>query len=52
IQLAISDFNAGVYRSQRAAAKAYNIPLSTFYGRLHGATTSANSYQHQQRLSP
>ena len=52
VQLAINDLNAGIYSSQRAAAKAYGIPRSTLQGRLQGATTSALSHQHQQRLTP
>jgi hypothetical protein len=52
IQSAISDLNTGLYSSQRAAAKAYGIPLSTLHGRLRGATSSALSHQHQQRLTP
>ena len=52
IQLAISDLNSGVYSSQRAAAKAYGIPLSTLHGRLRGATNSRRSHQQQQRLAP
>ena len=49
---AISDFNTGVYRSVRAAARAYNIPRSTLQHRLAGTTTSAISHHDQQRLSP
>ena len=52
VQLAINDLNAGVYASQRAAAKVYGIPRSTLQGRLKGATNSALSHQHQQRLTP
>jgi hypothetical protein len=52
IQSAITDLNTGLYSSQRAAAKAYGIPLSTLHGRLRGATSSALSHQHQQRLTP
>ena len=52
IQSAINGLNSGLYSSQRAAAKAYGIPLSTLHGRLRGATTSALSHQHQQRLTP
>ncbi|CAI6335564.1 unnamed protein product [Periconia digitata] len=52
IQSAIHDFNAGIYLSQRAAAKAYGLPRSTLQGRLQGATDSATSHQHQQRLTP
>lgn len=52
IQSAIRDFNAGIYPSQRAAAKAYNIPAPTLSARIRGATDSRTSHQHQQRLSP
>ena len=52
IQLAISDLGAGIYSSQRAAAKAYGIPRSTLQERLKGRTSSALSHQHQQRLTP
>ena len=52
IQSAISDLNADLYSSQRAAVKAYGVPQSTLSTRLHGATTSATSHQHQQRLTP
>ena len=52
IQLAISDLAAGLYTSQRAAAKAYGLPRSTLQDRLRGATTSAISHQHQQLLTP
>jgi hypothetical protein len=52
IQSAINDSNAGLYTSYRAAAKAYGIPKSTLRNRLRGATNSANSHQHQQRLTP
>jgi hypothetical protein len=46
-QLAISDFNAGLYSSLRVAAKAYGIPSSTLYDRLRGVTDSATSYTYQ-----
>jgi hypothetical protein len=52
IQLAISDYDAGIYPSKRAAAKAYNVPESTLRNRLNGAINSATSHQHQQRLTP
>ncbi|KAK7190388.1 hypothetical protein PSPO01_03363 [Paraphaeosphaeria sporulosa] len=52
IQAAISDYHAGVYTSLRAVAKAYHIPRSTLQGRLSGASNSALSHQHQQRLTP
>jgi hypothetical protein len=52
IQAAIGDYNAGVYTSLRAVAKAYHVPRSTLQGRLGGASNSALSHQHQQRLTP
>ena len=52
IRLAIQDYHAGVYKSQRAAAKAYRVPRTTLQDRLKGATNSTTSHQHQQRLSP
>ena len=52
IQSAIADFNAGLYNSQRAAARAYGIPQATLHGRMKGQVRKALSNQHQQRLSP
>jgi len=52
IELAIQDLNAGVFASQRAAAKAYGIPRTTLQDRLKGATDRVSGHQHQQRLSP
>ena len=52
IQSAISDFNAGVYSSQRAAAKAYGIPQSTLSTRVNGVQNRRVSHQHRQRLTP
>ncbi|KAF2688300.1 hypothetical protein K458DRAFT_464661 [Lentithecium fluviatile CBS 122367] len=52
IQAALANYNAGIFTSQQAAAKAYNIPQSTFVDRLKGATTMRASHYHQQRLTP
>jgi hypothetical protein len=52
IELAIQDYYAGVYKSQRAAAKAYGVPRTTFQDRLKGKPNRATAHQHQQRLSP
>ncbi|RMZ67342.1 transposase [Pyrenophora seminiperda CCB06] len=52
IQAAIRDLNAGVFPSQRAAAKAYNLPQATFSARLRGARNSQASHVYQQRLTP
>ena len=51
-QAAISDLNAGVFSSQRAAAKAYNIPRATLSARIRGSQNSQNSHVYQQRLTP
>jgi len=52
IQAAISDVVSGVFTSQRAAAKAYNIPRSTLAARLRGTQTRQFSHEYQQRLTP
>jgi hypothetical protein len=52
IQTAIACYNAGIFKSQRAAAKAYGIPRTTFCERLQGATDARSSHAHQQRLTP
>lgn len=52
IQSAIRDYQSGVYTSQRAACKAWNVPRSTLQGRLAGRPTRATAHQHRQRLSP
>jgi hypothetical protein len=49
---AICDLNSGVFTSQRAAAKAYDIPRATLRDRMNGATNMTASHQHQQRLTP
>ncbi|KAL5371218.1 hypothetical protein DPSP01_014414, partial [Paraphaeosphaeria sporulosa] len=51
-QAAISDLNVGVFRSQRAAEKAYNTPLATLSRRVRGSQNWQNSHIHQQRLTP
>jgi len=52
ISQALSDLSTGIYTSRRAAARAYGVPESTLRNRLGGATSSALSHQHQQRLTP
>jgi hypothetical protein len=52
IQAAIRDLNSGVFHSQRAAAKAYNIPQATFSKRVRGTQNSQTSHVYQQRLTP
>jgi hypothetical protein len=52
IQAAIRDLNAGIFSSQRAAARAYNIPQSTISTRLHGKQNNRDSHVYQQRLTP
>lgn len=52
IQSAIEALESGVYTSQRAAAKAYNVPRATLMDRMKGRTTRRESHQHRQRLAP
>ena len=52
IQAAIRDIDAGVFLSQRAAAKAYSIPQSTISTRIHGRQSNQASHVYQQRLTP
>ena len=52
IKSAIADLNAGIYKSLRAAAKAYGLPPTTLHNRYNGITTRAISHQFQQRLMP
>ena len=51
INSAINDLSAGIFLSQRAAAKEYKIPESTLRGRIKGRTNSQLSHQFQQRLT-
>jgi hypothetical protein len=52
IQAAIADLNSGVFKTQRAAAKAYKVPRSTLQSRLAGCVPHAIAHSNQQRLSP
>jgi transposase len=52
IQSAICDLNAGVFTSQRKAAKAYGVPRSTLQERINGRQPNAIAHQQQQRLTP
>ncbi|KAI0993318.1 hypothetical protein K3495_g14866 [Podosphaera aphanis] len=51
IQSAIQVFNDGTFTTQKAAAKAYIFPRSTFKSRLNGSRSQAIAQQHRQRLS-
>ncbi|KAI0996087.1 hypothetical protein K3495_g12093 [Podosphaera aphanis] len=51
IQSAIRAFNDGTFTIQKAAAKAYNVPRSTFRSRLNGSRGQAIAQQHRRRLS-
>ena len=52
IQSAIDDLRAGVFTSQRKAAKAYGIPRSTLQERINGRQPNAIAHSNQQRLTP
>ncbi|KAI0569292.1 HTH-psq domain containing protein [Pyrenophora tritici-repentis] len=49
---AIHDLNAGVFKSQRQAAKAYGVPRSSLQERINGRQPYAIAHQQQQRLTP
>ena len=51
IQAAIADLRAGIFTSQRKAARAYDVPESTLRERLQGRLPYAIAHQQQQRLS-
>ena len=51
IQAAIGDLRAGLFTSQRKAARAYNVPESILRERLEGRLSHATAHQQQQRLS-
>jgi hypothetical protein len=51
IQNTIAEFNAGKYKSIRAAADASGIPRSTLQDRMRGSTNSTAAHEFQQRLT-
>jgi hypothetical protein len=51
IQSALKDYESGVYSTQSAAARAYNIPQKTFSSRLNGSTNARIGREQQQRLT-
>jgi len=50
IASAIDKINSG--STQHDAAERWDIPQSTIYGRLHGATSKTEALLHARRLSP
>ncbi|KAI1003497.1 hypothetical protein K3495_g4711 [Podosphaera aphanis] len=52
IQSASADLNSGNFKTQRAAARAYKVSLSTLHGRIHGSTKLIDSHQYLQRSTP
>ncbi|KAI1006729.1 hypothetical protein K3495_g1485 [Podosphaera aphanis] len=49
--MAITDYKSGKYKIERAVAKQYSIPFSTFRDRLRGVPDRSARNQNQQRLS-
>ena len=45
--MAISDFNAGIFKLASEAARAYGIPPSTFRDRLSGKQPRRIAHQHE-----
>jgi hypothetical protein len=52
LQSAIADFKNGVYKSQRAAAKAWGVSCATLARRLKGGLNRTVAQQGHQRLDP
>ncbi|KAJ8110241.1 hypothetical protein OPT61_g6864 [Boeremia exigua] len=52
IQSAIADFDSGVFKSVRAAARWWGVPRSTLQGRAAGQLPHAIAHSNQQRLTP
>ena len=50
--MAISDFNAGIFKLASEAARAYGVPPLTFRDRLSGKQPRRIAHQHEQRLTP
>ena len=52
IQQAIANYNASVFPSKRAAAKAYSVLRSTMSDRENGRNPPAIAHAQEQRLTP
>ncbi|KAI2479371.1 transposase tan1 [Pyrenophora tritici-repentis] len=52
IQNALHNLRAGVFKSQRQAARAWGVPRSTLQHRLAGRLPNAIAHSDQQRLTP
>ena len=52
INLALEAYKKGFFPSRNAAAKAYDVPLSTFKSRVNGTTCRKESVANGQKLTP
>ncbi len=52
ILLAIQAFKLGQFKSIRAAAKAYDVPYTTLYHRIHRMTSRRDFTPNSQKLTP
>lgn len=51
ISKALADYDNGLFKSIRAAAKAYQLPKSTLQGRFDGRETRLAAHEAQKRLT-
>lgn len=51
-QRALADFKASKFKFGSEAARAYDVPSSTFSDRLNSKKPRQIAHQHQQRLIP
>ena len=52
INLALEAYKKGFFPSRNAAAKAYDVPLSTFKSRVNGTTCRKESVANSRKLTP
>lgn len=52
IKLALKAYKKGLFPSKNAAAKAYDVPLSTFKTQANGTTCRKDSIANGRKLTP
>ena len=52
IDAAVADYRRGLFKSIRAAVRAYNVVESSVRNRYHGKPTRQQGHSHRQILSP
>ncbi len=51
IQLALNDIKSGRIQSLRAAAKLYDLPLTTLHRRTNGVSSRVDTYHHRRKMT-